>query len=253
MRSIRRLSSGENARKTLVLKLDSNKTRRAHDINYSGLGSFYPMKILIVEDMEMFREALVRVCSRDFGHQVVGATGNGGEALTMIHQYQPDVLLLDLRIDGIDGFALIAAVRSEKRRPKIIVVSAYCDDFTLLKLNQLTVDGIVDKNATALNAIGDALSVVSSGRRYISKAVQDADKARRQNARFDKILSEWECTILTYVGQGLDDDEIACRLNIASRTVQGHRIRIAQKLGIETVQKLMAFSIAHGFTSVLKG
>jgi len=113
------------------------------------------------------------------------------------------------------------------------------------------VHGFLDKNSNTVETLRDALIAIGAGRAYYSAAYQQAKIARRNDPRsFTKMLTEWERAILSLIGQGLSDAEIAERLNLSPRTVQTHRSNIMNALDIKGTPKLIAFAVEHGFTQV---
>jgi two-component system response regulator NreC len=207
--------------------------------------------IVIVEDHVMFRDVIRKVCVSQFGHTVIGETSSGVEAVQLIQRLQPDVVILDLSLPDMDGFRVIDQVAGSSSSIKFLVVSSHCDDYTLFRVEKAGVQGFVDKNTSTLEALQDALVAIDSGRVYFSPTFQAAKLARRNDPRsFTKVLSEWERAILSLIGQGLSDEEIAERLSKSPRTIQTHRSHIMQKLDCKGTPKLIAFAIEHGFTQI---
>jgi two-component system response regulator EvgA len=204
------------------------------------------MRIVIIEDLLMFREALREICRR-LGHEVVAETGLGAEGRALTRRHQPDVLLLDLWLPDIDGFAVAEQILKSRSTTKVLVVSAHCEDYTVFRLEQLGVHGFIDKHANTAAMLGKALEAIGCGRRFYSSAFQAVSAARRCNPRdYTKTLTEWERTILGYIAIGYSDEEIASRVGIAARTVQGHRSNMIRKLNVTGTPKLMAFAHEHG-------
>lgn len=209
------------------------------------------MTIVIVEDHLMFRDVIRKVCTAQYGHQVVGETGSGIEAVELILRLQPDAVILDLSLPDMDGFNVVDRVLSKASSLRILVVSSHCDDYTLFRVEKSGVHGFIDKNSNTIEALQDALVAIGSGRVYFSATFLEAKLARRNDPRsFTKVLSEWERAILSLIGQGLSDEEIGSRLDLSHRTVQTHRSHILRKLDIKGTPKLIAFAIEHGFTQV---
>lgn len=199
----------------------------------------------------MFRDVIRKVCTSQYGHQVVGETGSGVEAVALILRLQPDVVILDLSLPDMDGFNVVDRVLSAACSLRFLVVSSHCDDYTLFRVEKSGVHGFIDKNSNSIEALQEALLAIGSGRVYFSATFQAAKLVRRNDPRsFTKVLSEWERAILSLIGQGLSDEEIGDRLNLSHRTVQTHRSHILRKLNIKGTPKLIAFAIEHGFTQV---
>ncbi len=197
----------------------------------------------------MFREAVRKACTRDFGHIVVGETDLGATAIEMILRLKPDAVILDLSLPDMEGFDVAEKVLSGIPTLKILVLSSHCDDYTLFRVEKIGVNGFIDKNTNTIAALRDALTALKEGRSYFSPVFQEAKLLRRTDPNsFAKVLTEWECAILSLIGQGLTDEEIGEKLSISSRTAQTHRSNIMRKLNMKGTPKLIAFAIEHGFT-----
>ena len=198
----------------------------------------------------MFREAIAKACEREFGHTVVAAADSGVQAIMAVLKAQPDVLILDLSLPDMDGFALIDRLRASGCHTKILVLSAYSDDYTVFRVEQANVHGFVDKRQNAIAVLKEALDAIAAGGTYFSPTYESARRARHADPEsFDKILSETEQRILCHIGEGLTDDEIGRKVGISPRTVQTHRHNILRKLKISGTPKLIAFAMRHGFTT----
>jgi len=209
------------------------------------------VRIFIVEDHQMFREAIRRACTRDFGHTVVGETDSGLNAVEKVKELRPDLVLLDLALPDIDGFNVADRLTREDPTCRILILSSHCDDYSLFRIERSGVHGFIDKNGNSLETLGEALKSIEKGNAYYSAAFQNARVARRNDPNnFSKVLSEWERAILCLIGKGLSDDEIGEKLEISGRTVATHRSNIMRKLGMPNTPKLIAFAHEHGFTLV---
>jgi DNA-binding NarL/FixJ family response regulator len=209
------------------------------------------VKLIIVEDQVMFREALRKVCTRELGHKVVAECGTGAEAVELALRLRPDALILDFSLPDFDGLAVIDRVRQKKLFPKILILSSHVDDYSLFRIERAEVNGFVDKNENTSAVLGEALQAVEAGRCYYSAAFQSVREARRENPRaFTKVLTEWELEILALIGLALSDEEIAARLGLSPRTVQTHRSNILRKLKLPGTPKLMLYALEHGFSTL---
>ena len=218
----------------------------------SPIGARLPqprMKIVIVEDQAIVRDAIRQECVQTLGHDVVGETDSGAEAVDLIVRVRPDVVILDLGLPKMDGFAVAALVRHALPDVRILVLSGLIDDYAVFRIEKAGVHGFVDKNADTLASLKAALDALDAGKTWFSPTYQAARLARQNNPRaVEKLLTETERHILALIGKGLADDEIAKRLGIAPTTAQTHRSNILQKLGITGTPKLVAYAIRHGFT-----
>lgn len=207
------------------------------------------MRLVIVEDCQLFRETLALLCTARLGHAVVGKTGSGMEAVEIIVREQPDVVLLDLNLPDIDGLSVAASVKAKKVDVKFLVITGCYDDHTVSCVEKSTVHGFLVKATASSEVLCQALSTIISGRMYYTRDYVNARYAQRSDPYFyGKILTQAECKILSLVGQGMSDAEIAQLLNIAARTAQTHRSNIMRKLNIHGTPKLIRYAIEHGLT-----
>lgn len=207
------------------------------------------VRIVIVEDHLMFREVLRKVCTAELGHEVVGEADNGERAIELITQATPDLVLLDLHLPGLDGFAVAEEIRRRAPLVKILVLSSHCDEYAVFRAEQLRVQGFVDKNTNSVETLKQAIGAVAQGRLWYSELFQRAKAARRKDPlSFDKILTERERSILVLIGVPLSDAEIAQEIGIAEDTVEKHRFNLLRKLELQTTTELVRYAREHGFT-----
>lgn len=207
------------------------------------------MRIVLAEAELMFRDALRRACTEGRRHEVVGEAGDGEEAVRIVTAVQPEVLLLELDLPRLDGFAVAEQVRQCSRATQIIAVTAARGSYTVFRIERHNFNGYIDKGSSPLGALHDALAAAENGRCYFTPAYTAIREERMRDPRaFDKVLSDRELEVLGYIGRALNDDEIGAQLGIASRTVETFRHRILQKLGVAGTPKLIRFAIEKGFT-----
>lgn len=207
------------------------------------------MRIAIVEDHEMFREVLRKVCTQELGHEVVGeaADGRGGAALVLAKR--PDLVLLDLHLPNLDGFGVVAALQLAMPDVRILVLSSHCDDYTVFRAERAHVHGFVDKNTNTVSVLKQAITAVGEGGRYFSAEFQRIKASRHGDPHsFDKLLTDRERTVLSLIGVPLADREIAARLGLAEATVEKHRFNILHKLDLGSTVEMVRYAQDHGFT-----
>jgi DNA-binding NarL/FixJ family response regulator len=209
------------------------------------------VRIVIVEDHSMFRELVRKVCGRTDGCAIVGEADAGELAVQLILEQAPDLVILDLSLPDIDGFEVIKRTSPHLPETKFLALSSYTDEFTLYRVDRVGLSGFVDKNTSSFEALRKALASLQSGLPYFSPTFMAARTARMVDARsFTRLLSTTEQELLTLIGLGLSDEEIAQRLGIAASTAQTHRRNIAHKLQLSGTPKLIAYAHAHGLTAL---
>ncbi len=209
------------------------------------------MRIVIIEDHLIIREAVRRACVAEFGHEVVAETEFGATGVQLVSRLKPDLVLLDLGLPDMDGFAVASVILKSLPGTKLLLLSGSLDDYTVFRVEKSGVHGFLDKGTNTIAQIRLALDAVAAGKTFFSPAFTAARLARRtDSASFEKVLSESEQEVLSLVGEGLTDEEIGVRLGISPSTAQTHRSNILQKLHIKGTPKLVAFAIRHGFTRI---
>jgi DNA-binding NarL/FixJ family response regulator len=197
----------------------------------------------------MFREVLRKVCVEELGHEVVGESDDGAQAVQIVEQVKPELVLLDLYLPSLDGFGVVEAIRKTAPHVRILVLSSHCDEYTVFRSERAHVNGFVDKNTNSVSMLKSAISAVADGKVWFSEAFLKAKAARhRDPASFDKLLTRREHAVLMLVGLPLTDVEISNELDIAVETVEKHRFNILRKLGFHSTTELVRYAREHGFT-----
>lgn len=207
------------------------------------------VRIVIIEDHLMFREVLRKICEEDLQHSVVGEAGDGKRAVEVVAATKPEMVLLDLHLPNLDGFAVLAEIRRIVPEVLVLILSSHCDDYTVFRAERAAVQGFVDKNSNSVAALKVAIGNVSRGKTSFSDAFK-AIRAKRHTdpQSFDKVLGNREREVLALVGQSLRDAEIAEKLGISEQTVSTHRLNIIRKLGVANTTELVRYARDHGFT-----
>ena len=192
------------------------------------------LRILLAEDHAMVREGPRQLLAQVPGFQVVGETGRGDDAVTQAADLRPDVLVLDLRMPGLNGIEVARRVAAELPETKVLIVSAYNDEDYVVEALRAGATGYLLKTAPARELI-NAVRSVSAGALTLSAEVTQqlaAHMLRSGGHGHSRNLSARELEVLRLIGQGLPNKEIATRLGISQRTVEGHLNNIFDKLGV---------------------
>jgi DNA-binding NarL/FixJ family response regulator len=207
------------------------------------------MKIAIVEDERLFRDVLRKACETDFGQEIVGEAGSGREALAVVPETVPDLLVLDINLPDMDGLDLLKQLRRKRALLKALLISSYLDEYTLCRIERASVQGFIDKSTNTVAEMGLAIRAIEGGARYFPGRFTEARRAYSRNPfAFDKILTNREQTILSLVGEPMSDAEIALQLNLSPETVEKHRFNIMRKLGLRSRAESARFARRCGLT-----
>ncbi len=194
------------------------------------------IRVLVVEDHTLFRQALVRLLS-DEGLQVVAEAASGEEALSLAEQYQPDVILMDLHMPKMDG---VEAARRLSDQTNILMLTVSEDDNDLFRAIEAGASGYVLKNIEPQELIRAIKDVVQGHSVLAPEVTTIALKALRQRvprgSGTGKIpdLSERERQVLTLIAQGKSNRAIAESLGISQHTVKTYVERLYEKLGVSS-------------------
>ncbi|HEY5551953.1 MAG TPA: response regulator transcription factor [Opitutaceae bacterium] len=207
-----------------------------------------PLRLLVVEDQQLFLELIVGLCERDFGFKVVATASTGAEALRLAQETEHDVILLDLNLPDMDGIDAAARLMTDGRVHRILALSSQVDDYTLHRVISSGIQGYVDKNLQSTDVLKTAIQIVASGGVFFTPVVQDVRRALGRNPdAFSKVLSEREQELLALLGRGLDDTEAAAKLGVRPQTIHSHRRNILRKLNLSGTKQLIRYALDHGF------
>lgn len=206
------------------------------------------IRVLVVDDHQLVRTGISRLLADAEGIEIVGQAGSGEDAIDMIADIHPDVVLMDVQMPGIGG--LEATRRSLRVDPdlKIIAVTIYDDEPFPSRLMNAGAVGYITKTA-GVDEMLKAIKSVCDGQRYISSEIaqQLALKpfSNDGGSPFDA-LSSREMQITLMVISGLRVQEISDNLSLSPKTVNSYRYRIFDKLGVRNDVGLTKMSIKHG-------
>jgi DNA-binding NarL/FixJ family response regulator len=208
-----------------------------------------PLKIVIIEDQVMMRGLIARVCRDYFADVSLEEAADGAKGLGLCRQLQPDLVLLDLDLPDGDGLDRVAEIHRLAPRAKIIVITSHSDQYAIYRSLEKGVAAFVDKCAQPIEAVGEAIAAVADGRTFFSPVVGRARAQLRNDPQaFHKLLSTREQEILRLLGEGLSNDEVAKRVEVAAQTIHSYRRNIMAKLGIHSTPQLIRYAVEKGFT-----
>ncbi len=207
-------------------------------------------RVLVVDDQRLVAEFFSFHC-RDLGMQVLPWCGTCREALSMVIEHKPDLVLLDISLPDGDGLVLAKKLLQEVPLLKILAISAHRDPWTMLQVQRLNLHGFVDKHEQRLEVLTEAIEAVLAGKTFYTPVVQKSSASiRRDPNAFYRVLSDYETRILSMIGEAKNDREIAQILKISPSTVQSRRRDIMSKLDIHATPKLIQFAIVNGLTRI---
>jgi DNA-binding NarL/FixJ family response regulator len=178
------------------------------------------------------------------GFEVVGSAASGEEALAVLKNKSPHVLLLDLRMPGMDGIAVLHALKSTASPPAVIILTSFEKEEDIYRSIRAGAQGYLLKD-TSESEMVTAISTVDAGERYIPRRIA----ARLTNRMLRADLTGRELSILELLAAGSTNKEIGGRLSISDNTVRHHVNNIMDKLKVSDRTEAVATAIRSGILS----
>ncbi len=208
--------------------------------------------ILLADDHRIVREGFKALLRAEPDFQIVGETGDGLEAVRLVEQLQPDVLVADLMMPGLNGLEVTRQLHQRAVGTKIVVLSMHATEAYVLEALRHGASAYVLKDSSAADLVR-AVREAMAGRRYLSPPLSEpAIEAYLQKARktevFDiyETLTTREREVLQLSAEGYTNPEIAARLFISPRTVETHRANVMHKLGLRSQTDLIRYALQRG-------
>ena len=206
------------------------------------------IRILIVEDQRIVREGLRAVLEDEEEIAIVGEAANGQEAIDLFARLQPDVVLMDLQMPVIDGPEATRRIRELAPDARILVLTTYATDEFIFKALRAGAQGYLLKDASVDELLG-AIRSVHAGQTLLAPAVA-ARLVVGVSAGPQEALTPRELEVLTLIGQGRSNGEIAALLSIAPRTAKVHVQNILGKLGAANRTEAVSLAVKQKLISL---
>lgn len=199
------------------------------------------IKILLVEDQYFARLAMHTVLESRPEMHIIAETANGAEAVALYQQHQPDVVIMDLRLPGLSGFAAIRALRAHDPAARIVVLSNYAGDEDVHQAITAGASAYLTKDAHADDLV-QAVLTVQRGRQFLPP---DLRALLRSRVPADELTNR-EREVLSLLAEGLSNRDIGDRLGIAEKTVRIHMTHLMDKLAVEDRTQAVLTALQRG-------
>ena len=229
----------------------------------SGIPMTSRIRIVVADDHPIFRDGLCKLLALEEDFEVVAQASDGRQVLEILQQVEPDILLLDLKMPGLDGLATLQRLQTAKNRTRVIVLTASDDKNEFVQAMKLGTSGIVLKQ-TATELLIKSIRKVHAGEIWLDSHTTAAvirqfvaadDMPQQQGAvaagaggaagrdRERSPLSQREREIVALVAQGFKNKEMAEKMFISEQTVKNHLHNIFDKLGVSDRLELALYAI----------
>jgi DNA-binding NarL/FixJ family response regulator len=219
-----------------------------------------PLRIVVADDQRAVREALATVLDAEPGLEVVGLAADGAEAVELAHRFSPDVVLMDLRMPNVDGVAATSRLATELPAVKVVVLTTFADDASILAALDAGASGFLTKDsgreqialavrsAAAGQAVLDPIAQASLLRAASPPAVMASPVASDAPSVPDD-LTPREVDVLRGIAAGHSNAEIAAELFISEVTVKSHINHLFAKIRVRSRAEAVRFAYDHGLES----
>ncbi|MFO7538992.1 MAG: response regulator transcription factor [Chloroflexota bacterium] len=206
------------------------------------------IKVLLVDDHAVVRQGLRMFLSLDAELDIVGEAGNGEEGLALARQLQPDVVLMDLLMPGLDGIAATAVIRRELPETEVIALTSVLEDRLVVDAIRAGATGYLLKDTNA-DDLCQAIKAAAAGQVQLSP--QAAARLMREVRIPDspETLTGRETEVLRLVAKGQANKEIAATLSITEKTVKTHVSNILDKLNVASRTQAALYAVRIGLVS----
>ena len=211
-----------------------------------------PIRVILADDHAVVRAGLKAVLGASPDIEVIGEASDGAEAVQLAEQLAPDVVVMDLTMDGMDGATATREIVARHLRTRVLVLTMHAEEDYLVPVLEAGAAGYLMKNAADRELV-DAVRTVARGdmfirpsaARILAQGITKKDPLDAERARFER-LTDREQNVLRLTAQGYSAPEIGERLFISPKTVDTYKQRIGDKLGLTHRAEYITFALKLG-------
>jgi two-component system NarL family response regulator len=209
------------------------------------------VRILLVDDHQMFRDALRSLLGKMPNFEIVAETGDAFAVMGLVLKTNPHIVCMDIGMPGMNGIEVTRRLLATHPEVKVIALSTYSEQRYVMDMLNAGAAAYVTK-AEAADELLRAIAMVRQNRKYLCPDVSEAVTgymSQQAQSNMPTKLGDRERQVLQLVAEGLTSVMIADRLNIASSTVEVHRRNIMRKLNLHKVADLTRYAISNGIVA----
>ncbi|MET9813010.1 MULTISPECIES: response regulator transcription factor [unclassified Streptomyces] len=210
-------------------------------------------RVVVADDQTVVREGIVMLLGLLPGIEVVGAAGDGEEAVRLVGEVAPDVVLMDLRMPRCDGVEATRRIRAEHPGTQVVVLTTFADDDSLFPALAAGARGYLTKDAGGEDIVRAVHSVLSGDaglspgiQRRLLERLTEADPRPAAPREAPDGLTARETEVLVLIAEGLSNQEIARRLHVSTATVKTHINNMFTKTGLKDRAQAVRYAYVQG-------
>lgn len=214
------------------------------------------IKIVLVDDHQMFRDGVKSVLSDEDNIEVIGEIGNGNDLYEILKSIKPDVIITDISMPEISGIDIAKYVSENYPEIKILILSMHSNEEFITKALSAGANGYLPKD-TSMNELLKAINTIYTGDNYFNKEISDTilksiiNKSKPGQGNYkNATLTKREKEVVSLVVDGLTNKGIADKLFISIRTVDSHKNNIMQKLNLKSSVELVKYAIKNNLAKL---
>jgi DNA-binding NarL/FixJ family response regulator len=210
------------------------------------------LRILLAEDYEMIRDGLKLLVNSQPDMETVGEADNGRVALQLAQELLPDVVVMDITMPELNGLQTTKKLKRQCPQVKVLALTRHTDSAYLQQLMQAGASGYLLKQSTAAELLR-AIRAVAAGQNYLDPALSEQvlgiflGRHGARGASAETKLTDREAEILRLVAVGYINKEVAARLSLSVKTVEAHKARGMEKLGMKSRVDLVRYAMLQGW------
>jgi DNA-binding NarL/FixJ family response regulator len=220
-----------------------------------------PIKVILVDDHSLVRAGIRSLIQNISGVEVIAEANNGRDAIRLIDELIPDLVLLDIAMPELNGLEVISRISKDNVVTKIIILSMHTNEEYVVQALKAGASGYLLKDS-APNELEIAVNAVMRGETYLSPAISkhvvdnylrrisDVSAEKEKGPDIFKQLTSRQREILQLIAEGNSTKEIANKLNVSIKTVETHRMQLMDRIGIHDVAGLVRYAIRMGIITV---
>lgn len=214
------------------------------------------IKIIIADDHEIFRDGFKLMLSKQKDIELIGEAANGRDLVELVNAQLPDLVITDIKMPIMDGIEAAKKIAAQHPDMGIIGLSMFDEDDLIIDMLEAGAKGYLLKNANKEQII-EAIKTVYQGHPYYCRSTSNKLTQMIARSRFNPYkkkeavaFTEREQEIISLICQELTNKEIADKLFLSSRTVEGHRVKIMEKMDVKNPVGLVVYALKHGLVKM---